>query len=80
MGRRKLIEPVFRLKEDARGNFEVTWTDPSTGATRRKSCGTQLRKEAELRMPGIVAGIRSPLEGVSNYVESAARIFFLVRA
>lgn len=60
MGRRKLIEPVFRLKEDARGNFEVTWTDPSTGATRRKSCGTQVRKEAERSMPGIVAGIRSP--------------------
>ena len=61
MGRRKLIEPVFRLKEDARGNLEVTWTDPSTGATRRKSCGTQVRKEAERKMPGIVAEIRNPV-------------------
>lgn len=60
MSRRKLIEPVFRLSEDPRGNFEITWTDPKNGTTRRRACGTRVRADAENRMPAIVAQIRNP--------------------
>lgn len=60
MSRRKLIEPVFRLNEDPRGNFEITWTDPATGSTRRRACGTRVRADAESRMPAIIAQIRNP--------------------
>lgn len=60
MGRRKLPIPQPRLRKDARGLWQVTWTDVQTGKTVRRGCGTRNRREAEERMPQIVEEAMSP--------------------
>ena len=60
MGRRKLPVAQPRLRKDARGLWQVTWTDPLTGKTVRRGCGTRNRRDAEKFMPQIVEAALSP--------------------
>ena len=65
VGRRKLTTPAFRLNKDRRGNFEVTWTDPATGKTRRRACHTRDRAKALLVQPRIEAEVLHPAPATS---------------
>src|ERR1700687_4569069 len=60
MGRRKLPVAQPRLRKDGRGIWQVTWTDPLTGKTVRRGCGTRNRRDAETVMPQIVEAALSP--------------------
>ena len=54
MGRRKLPVAQPRLRKDDRGLWQITWTDPQTGKTVRRGCGTRNCRAAETIMPRIV--------------------------
>lgn len=60
MARLKLKTPVYRLRTDNRGVWIVSWTDPDTGLTRKRSCLTTDKSVAEKLMPVIIAELARP--------------------
>lgn len=60
MGRRKLPVARPRLRQDGRGLWQVTWTNPQTGKTMRRGCGTRDRAQAEKAMLPIVEAALNP--------------------
>ena len=58
MARQKLTVPRFGLVQDAKSKlWHVSYTDPETGFTRKRSTGTRDRTEAGRLMPAIVHDI-----------------------
>jgi hypothetical protein len=69
MARRKLTVPRFTLVQDRKSKlWQVSYTDPETGWTKKRSTGTRDRRAAEQAMPAIVTEITSakPVDG-TNY-------------
>jgi len=68
MARRKLTVPRFTLVRDVTSAiWHVSYTDPATGYTRKRSTGARERSEAERVMPSVVSAIMTakPLEGTT---------------
>lgn len=60
MGRRKIAVPRYRLVQDKRDIWQITWTDIGTRRSQYVSTGTRDRDEAERAMPGKVREIENP--------------------
>ncbi len=61
MSRPKLKEPNYKLVLDKKsGIWMVSWTDPETGRTRKKTTRQSNQEHAERVKPSIIAEIRTP--------------------
>lgn len=78
MPRRKQTVPRFTLVADPKsGLWHVSYTDPHTGYTRKRSTGTRDRDEADRRMPAVVSEVMAvkPASGVDYRIGELLEAF-----